>query len=361
MMMNQTIHRDDYYTSMEHFIKMYDKYGRRNKFKASSVEEYNLWKEEIRGTLKELIGLDMMETCDLEPRLLEKTILSSGITREKMLIQVEPNVFMPFYVLTPKELPKDKGAHCIIAPHGHQGGGKYAVAGVHEVPGISEKITFFNYDYGVQLALMGYVVLCPDARGFGERRELAKQGEDAGSILNSTCFHLAHMAEPLGQTVIGMCTWDLMRMIDYIETRKDWDSSHIGCAGFSGGGMQTLWLTALDDRIKYSIISGYMYGYKDSLLKLNGNCSCNYVPHLWKHVDMGDIGALIAPRPVMIQSCKADHLNGERGIINAIEQVDIMREAYKLFNCENNIVHDLCEGGHRWHEENVQHFLQDLV
>ena len=29
----------------------------------------------------------------------------------------------------------------------------------------------------------------------------------------------------------------------------------IGCIGFSGGGMQTLWLSAMDDRIGISVIS----------------------------------------------------------------------------------------------------------
>ena len=45
-------------------------------------------------------------------------------------------------------------------------------------------------------------------------------------------------------------------------------------------------------------ISGYMYGYRDALLTLNNNCSCNYVTHLWEHLDMGDIASLIAPRPL---------------------------------------------------------------
>jgi len=119
--------------------------------------------------------------------------------------------------------------------------------------------------------------------------------------------------------------------------------------GFSGGGMQTLWAAAMDDRIKQAIISGYMYGYRDSLLILNGNCSCNYVPHLWEYVDMGDLGALIAPRPLAIQSCRDDHLNGHRGLANVTEQVDIIRKAYALFDRHDLPVHDIREGGHCWH------------
>ena len=41
-----------------------------------------------------------------------------------------------------------------------------------------------------------------------------------------------------------------------------------------------------------------------------GNCSCNYVPHLFEHVDMGDVGALIAPRPLLVETGTHDDLNG---------------------------------------------------
>ena len=140
-------------------------------------------------------------------------------------------------------------------------------------------------------------------------------------------------------------------MIDYIETCEQWDSSDLGCVGFSGGGMQTLWLSALDERVKKVIISGYMYGYKDSLMILNGNCNCNYVPGLWRHYDMGDIGSLIAPRSLTVQSCRQDKLNGPRGLDNVYEQMDIIRTAYNLYGKEDLLIHDIREGEHCFHQE----------
>lgn len=341
---------------MEHLEKRFQQYGRKNRLLAETKEEYLLWKNEVRDILKDLIGFDKMETCDLTPKLIEKITLADNMIREKVIIQVEPEVWMPFFILIPEHI-KDGEVQCFIAPPGHSGGGKYSIAGCYDIPAIADKIAFYNYDYGMQLAKLGYVVLCPDTRGFGERREAALHNDSEEAFLTSTCFQLAHMAEPLGQTVIGMCTWDLTRLIDYIQERKEWNSNKIGCLGFSGGGMQTLWLSALDDRVGVAVISGYMYGYKDSLLKLNGNCSCNYIPHLWEYVDMGDIGALIAPRVLMIQSCKEDSLNGERGLVNATEQVSIIRKAYQLFGEENQLFHDICEGGHCWHGEALAGFL----
>ena len=45
-------------------------------------------------------------------------------------------------------------------------------------------------------------------------------------------------------TVAGMNTWDLMRLIDYVEERGEWRTDDLGCVGFSGGGLQTLYLAA---------------------------------------------------------------------------------------------------------------------
>ena len=70
-------------------------------------------------------------------------------------------------------------------------------------------------------------------------------------------------------------------------------------------------------------MSGYLYGVDDSLLHLNGNCSCNYTPGLWRLLDMGDIASLIAPHPLLVQSCEEDHLNGSRGLKNVDEQLEM--------------------------------------
>lgn len=176
--------------------------------------------------------------------------------------------------------------------------------------------------------------------------------------LKGDCYWLAHMGEPLGIPAAGMLVWDLMRLIDYLELRNEWDTEHIGCLGFSGGGMQTLYLVALDERIQYAVISGYMYGFRDALLTLNRNCSCNYIPHLWEHLDMGDIASLIAPRPLVIQSCRQDRLNGPRGIVNAVEQAAVIEKAYRLCHAEKLPLHDICEGGHQWHGERLDMYLK---
>ena len=268
-----------------------------------------------------------MREASLDPVITER-VACSGYTRERVLIQTEPGVIMPLYVLIPDNLAPGERRPAVLAPHGHSSGGKSAVAGRRDLPAVAATIEQHNYDYGVQFVQQGLVVFCPDARGFGERREAARQ--DEANLLFGSCNLLNHMAIPLGQTVTGMWTWDLIRLVDYAQTRPEVNPARIACGGLSGGGLQTLWLAALDQRVCAAVISGYFYGYKDSLLRLNDNCSCNYVPGLWNLADMGDVAALIAPRPLFIETGDADSLNGPRGLVNVTEQLAITRRAYHL-------------------------------
>lgn len=345
------------YGSLSSMLRKFDRFARQDCFRGQSVEEFEEWREKTRRLLSGLLGLEKMEECDLHPITMEKAVtLPDGIRREHIRIQTEPDIWMTMYLLIPADA--DPNTRLFLCPPGHNGAGKYTVAGLGEYGAIKEKIEQYQYDYGMQLAKKGFVAVCPDCRGFGERREAVADAKDPVLGLKGDCYWLAHMGEPLGIPAAGMLVWDLMRLIDYLELRNEWDTEHIGCLGFSGGGMQTLYLAALDERIQYAVISGYMYGFRDALLTLNRNCSCNYIPHLWEHLDMGDIASLIAPRTLVIQSCRQDRLNGPRGIVNAVEQAAVIEKAYRLCHAEKLPLHDICEGGHQWHGERLDMYLK---
>jgi dienelactone hydrolase len=344
-----------FHTSLEYMQARFDVVGRQMALRATTPQELAAWQAELRARLVRLIALDSMIPAPLQPKTTER-VVCDGYDRERVEVQTEPGVIMPLYALIPQDQRAGERRPCIIAPHGHGSGGKLAVAGRQDIPTIEQTIIQHNYDYGVQLVRQGFIVFCPDARGFGERRELARQGQ--ADLTNSSCNLLNHMALPLGQTVTGMWTWDLMRLIDYIETRSDCDATYLGCAGLSGGGLQTLWLSALDQRVKAAVVSGYFYGYKESLLVLNDNCSCNYVPGLWQLADMGDIGALMAPRPLLIETGTRDALNGASGVGNVLSQVESTRRAYRLLGAERNLAHDVFEGEHRWNGIQAIPFLK---
>ncbi|HOX06995.1 MAG TPA: alpha/beta hydrolase family protein [Planctomycetota bacterium] len=329
------------FSTHPHLRARWDAVGRKLAFDCRTRQAHRAWRRRTVRKLRELLGLDTMTPTALRPRVTEERDCGSHV-RQRVEIRTEPGVVMPMYVLIPKA---GRGPFpAVIAAHGHGGGGKVAVAGCREVPGVAERIAKYNYDYGVGLVEAGFIVFCPDARGFGERREEIARRDP----FQHCCQWLNHMAIPLGQTVMGMWVWDLMRLVDYIAARRDCARGLVGCAGLSGGGLQTLWAAALDERIRAAAVSGYFYGSRQSLLDGHANCSCNYVPHLWEHADMGDVAALIAPRPFLVETGDADPLNGAAGLANVRSQLRIARGAYRLLGAPGGLRHAVFAGGHRW-------------
>jgi len=332
--------RSQFLQTHNHFRKRFEQLGQKLSFNATSREEWQTWRRKTRRKLKALIGYDTMVQAAPRPRITEEKDCGDYL-RQRIELFTEPDILLCAYVLIPKGRP---GPHPVaVAPHGHGIGGKLGVAGCVEFPEVAESIRTNNCDYGVQFVRAGFIVFCPDARGFGERREEDMRND----LMSSSCLWINNMAYPLGQTLTGMWTWDLHRLIDYIEGRDDCRADRIGCAGLSGGGHQTLWASALDERIRCAVVSGYLYGYKEALLDLH-QCQCNYVPHLYEYVDMGDIAALIAPRPLLVETGTEDPLNGASGVANVKSQVNQARKAYRVLGAQKSIAHDIFEGDHRW-------------
>src|SRR5437016_11038532 len=103
----------------------------------------------------------------------------------------------------------------------------------------------------------------------------------------------------------GWRVYDVMRTIDYIETRKDLDARRVGCMGISGGRTCTLFSTALEPRIQVAMVSGYLNTFRDCILSL-AHCMDNYVPGILNWAEMYDVAGLIAPRPLFAESGTRD-------------------------------------------------------
>ena len=221
----------------------------------------------------------------------------------------------------------------LIVPHGH-GGGKEST--------IQSQTAFIR-----DVLEDGFLVVCPDERGSGDRREFPEQGDEPEKIRMNSHRELLQVCSGFGQSVIGMAVWDLMRLADYLLALSE-SNGFLACAGMSGGGQQTVWFSAMDDRVKAAITSGYFYGFKESLIELPQNCACNFIPHMFETADMGELGALIAPRPFFVESGEKDGLNGKSGLNNVTTQLDVTRKAYHIFNENAYPIHSIHSGGHQW-------------
>lgn len=328
-----------YFSLKEYLYDNFDKQYRTFGFNCNNIEEHIKWKDKVKKELYKISGIDKMQGCEFNAEVVESVNID-GITREKIIINTQNNIKMPFYVLKP-----DKGCKkAVLAIHGHGSDGKNTLVGIIN-DSMKDKFDKYNYTYAMDLAKMGFVVYVPDLCGSGERREKKQQGDD--KLDKSSCDDLNFALMSLGLSLQGVITYDLMRLLDYIKEDNRCNSDKICCVGFSGGGSSALWLSALDERIDLAVVSGYYHGFRDSILE-NNFCGCNFIPNLWKTVDCGDFGAMIAPRGLIIEVGDKDNLNGSRGIHNVYPQVDIAKAAYKLYNKEEKINCFICDGAHKW-------------
>ena len=339
-------------TSLEQMKDLFIRQGCRQRFSGSTKAEALAWQAEARPLLRRLLGFDTFDGCDGRFFELETEVLD-GYTRTKCVLQTEEKVYVPLYVLKPAGLEPGERRAAMICPHGHVAAMKESTAAVRHAMNVQKDIDVYRAHYGEDFVKRGYVVFCPDARGFGERAEKLKQDQE----WKCSCYLVNHMAIPLGRSTAGMSVWDLVKLCDHIASRPDCDAKRIGCAGLSGGGLQTLYLAAADERIACACSSGYFYGAFESLLIQSQNCACNYIPGMWRHFDMGDLGALIAPRPFIVEAGLRDSLNGESGINNVTSQIDIAARAYNALGREENLALTTFDGGHTWTGDEVYPFF----
>jgi cephalosporin-C deacetylase-like acetyl esterase len=173
----------------------------------------------------------------LNPRLVG-VLERDGYVVEKLLIESQPGFAVTANLYRPPEIAEPLPA--VLNPLGHWADGK------------AEEVVQAR---GIGLARQGYVALVYDPIGQGERSQVWDAATNTNPVEASTEQH-AGACLPcwlVGQTVINHMVWDGVRMLDYLETRADVDSSRVGCTGASGGGTFTMFLTAFDDRIKAAV------------------------------------------------------------------------------------------------------------
>ena len=319
-------------------------------FKAKTLEEWREWRRSLKEKLIELLG-GFPERIDLSPEVVEKKDFNE-YKREKIIFDSAPYVSVIGYLLIPKNV--DLPAPSVVALHGH-GYGKDDIVGIWE-DGTERSIPDgYHKDFGITLAKNGFITFAIEQACFGERRE----AEDmAVSKYQSSCRKVSFWAMLLGKTVLGMRVWDIIRAIDYLQTRTEVKKDSIGVMGISGGGMTALFSSAIEERIKAAVVSGYLNTFKTSILSIR-HCECNYVPGILKYAEMYDIASLIAPRALLIESGTKDDIFPVEATEFALSKV---KKAYELLNATEKLDSDIFEGRHQisgrkaytWLRENLR-------
>jgi cephalosporin-C deacetylase-like acetyl esterase len=158
---------------------------------------------------------------------------------------------------------------------------------------------------GALLALNGMAALVFDPIDQGERSQDPAALPQIWGTSGHTMLGVGSIL--LGRSTARFEIWDGMRAIDYLQSRPEIDPSRIGCTGNSGGGTQTSYLMALDDRIKAAAPSCYITSL-EALLSTIGpqDAEQNVFGQLAFGMDHADYLMMRAPTPILICAATQD-------------------------------------------------------
>lgn len=304
-------------------------------FPVGDPSRYPEARARVRGVLDELLA----PWPPAVPLNLETTgsVDCGTYVRERIVFDSEAAMSVAAYLLVPKDRRAPGSA--VLAQHGH-GAGKDAVCGV--VP--SE----YGDDYAHRLAQRGHLVLAPDLRGFGERRDEWFPPELEWCDWNLVAATAAG-ANPLTGNL-----WDLMRALDVLSAHPLVDPARIGMVGFSYGGTVTLLLAALDARVRVAGVSGAFSDLRQAHTVPLNLCGSQVLPGMLHRLDHVDLGALIAPRPLFVE-------NGEEDVIwpadGATRELARLRLVYEQEHAADRVGQHVFEGDHRFCGERLLPFI----
>ena len=182
---------------------------------------------------------------------------------------------------------------------------------------------------GHSLAKNGFVCLSVDAWGSGERCDVHGEFIYHGGLRGG-------MLLPFGETLMGAQIVDNMRGVDLLCSLPFVDSDKLGVTGASGGGNQTMWVAAMDERLK-AAMPVVSVGTFESYL-MNMNCICECLPFGLTFTEESGVLALTAPRAMKICNALQD-TNQAFFVPEMLRSYTRAREIYRLYGKETEFTY----------------------
>lgn len=310
--------------------------------------DFDAWQATFREELVDLLRLRPINP-DPPPVEVMETVAFDGYSRYLLHLHADDGVVVPMFLLVPDGITGPLPA--VLAIHGH-GPGKCIP--VDQPPAGYDRqgmIVEGQRDYAVQAVRAGMIALAPDLRGMGE----LVLDDDASRREGRSCVQMTMRAVQCGQTLLGMRVADLMQMVSWLRERPDVDGDRIAATGNSGGGTCTMFLAAVDTRVKAAVPSCYFCTFADSILAIH-HCPDNYVPDLQLFGEMYDVAGLIAPRPLLIVAGKDDPIFPIHGVRKAYAKLE---KIYAAGDAADRLELYVGDGGHRYFSQRVWPFLAE--
>lgn len=227
-------------------------------------------------------------------------------TVEKVYFESLPGHFVSGNLYRPRQARGSVGRRpALLSPYGHWEGGRFNETKAESFEEYLKQ-GFERHDPSgrfplqarcVHLARMGCVVFVHDMIGYADSKQIRHavggSGEPHPGGFESVEAYLQLV------NIAGLQTWNSIRALDFLATLDDVDSQRIAVTGASGGGMQTLLLSAVDERP--SVVAPVV-----SVFGSRAGAPCTYGPFLRTREGTIGLAALAAPRPLCVINAGGD-------------------------------------------------------
>ncbi|HLP72833.1 MAG TPA: alpha/beta hydrolase family protein [Bacteroidales bacterium] len=295
-------------------------------------EQWVLRQATVKEKMWDILGR-FPEKTPLNARVTGK-IKKNGFTIENVMYETLPGFYMTASLFIPEKLKKP--APAILFCSGH-------TSGVYRVEFYQQPL--------LNLVKKGFIVLAIDPVGQGERLQYWDESNKKSLIGSSTLEHSYFTPQVylLGKSSARYWVWDGIRSIDYLVSRKEVDPKRIGVHGLSGGGTQTAYISALDDRVTASAPAGYITSYR-RLIESVGlqDGEQNFINELERGIDHADFIEVRAPKPTLVMATTRDFFS----IQGVRETMEELRKVYALFEKQDNISLTEDDYGHGYTRKN---------
>ncbi len=275
-----------------------------------TVEAWESYAEKLRRRILLACGLwPLPERTPLNARVFDR-VEHADYTVEKVHFEAWPGFLVTGNLYRPVGEGPFPG---VVCPHGHWEHGRLEDGERGSVP--ARNIT---------LARMGIVAFTYDMVGYNDSLQFEHGwGGDVEKLWGIHPF--------------AMQLWSSIRAVDFIESLPEVDTERIGCTGASGGGTQTFALTAVDDRVKVAAPVNMISS------RMQGGCTCENAPILRLDNSNMEIGALMAPRPLLLVSATGDWTRETPRV-----EYPAIRSIYALYDAEDKVRNVHIDAGHNY-------------
>ncbi|NLH17961.1 MAG: hypothetical protein GX455_15400 [Phycisphaerae bacterium] len=275
------------------------------RFSAGTEAEARAWQKAAREKLFALMmGGQRPETVPPDVKILRRIEdTAHGCVLEEITLQTLADRRVHAWLARPVH-PKGK-VGAVLGIHGHGGSGEQIVRGL----GL--------YWYGRTMIEMGYVVIAPDV------------GQ--------------HELQHADWSLMGERVWDALCCLDYAASLPEVEPDRLAVAGLSLGGETTMYIAAMDERIKIACSSGWLTTVPNMK---NGHCGCFNFAGLEETFDFADIFACVAPRTLVCELGEQERAPGGFPVAIGQAAFEEIQAAYRVFNAESNLTLTVHPGPH---------------